>query len=296
MNYNYLRYFSVLAQLEHYTLAAARLEISQPSLSSAIRNLENELGVKLFEKVGRNIRLTEQGRYFQKKVDAAMEELSSATEALLSSRENAPIVIRLGFVSGGLNGGLAKVMADYAQETKRCRFHITEGSSKDLMDLLHQEKLDMAVVDVTARDRTLHFRKLRQRDFYVAVPDGHPLTKETSVKVSQLADYPQIGFSHSMDRSFEDWASHLDVRQNFVCQVNTVDSALTLVKEHLGIATIPGECITPIEGITYVRLENRHQALYLCIVYDRWLDTPVWEFVERIMSAARDEEQPSLSL
>ena len=50
MNYNVLRYFSVLAQVEHYTIAAARLEISQPTLSSAIHNLENELGgVKLFE-------------------------------------------------------------------------------------------------------------------------------------------------------------------------------------------------------------------------------------------------------
>ena len=61
MNYNVLRYFSVLAQVEHYTVAAARLGISQPSLSSAIHNLENELGgVKLFEKVGRNVRLTEE--------------------------------------------------------------------------------------------------------------------------------------------------------------------------------------------------------------------------------------------
>ena len=72
MNYNYLRYFSVLAQVEHYTLAAARLGISQPSLSSAINHLENELGgVKLFEKVGRNVRLTEEGRFFQEKVEAA---------------------------------------------------------------------------------------------------------------------------------------------------------------------------------------------------------------------------------
>ena len=63
MNYNYLRYFSVLAQVEHYTLAAARLGISQPSLSSAIHHLEAELGdVQLFEKVGRNIRLTEEGK------------------------------------------------------------------------------------------------------------------------------------------------------------------------------------------------------------------------------------------
>ena len=63
MNYNNLLYFSVLAQTEHYTIAAARLGISQPSLSSAIHNLENELGgVNLFEKVGRNVRLTDEGR------------------------------------------------------------------------------------------------------------------------------------------------------------------------------------------------------------------------------------------
>lgn len=288
MNYNYLRYFSVLAQLEHYTLAAARLEISQPSLSSAIRNLEDELGVKLFEKVGRNIRLTEEGRYFQKKVDSAMGELVEATEALQSSRENAPIVIRLGVVSGALGGTVAEEMAAYMRETNRCRFHITEGSAKDLMDLLHQEKLDMAIVDVTSRDRSLHFRKLRQRNFFVAVPDDHPLADQESVTVFDLSEYPQIGFSHSMDKSFESWASHPDTPQQFVCQVNTVVCALDMVAAGLGITTIPGECIAPAEGITYIPLKNRHQALYSCIVYDRWLSPPVWDFVERVIRASRD--------
>ena len=288
MNYNYLRYFSVLAQLEHYTLAAARLEISQPSLSSAIRNLEDELGVKLFEKVGRNIRLTEEGRYFQKKVDAAMEELSEATEALVSARENAPIVIRLGFVSGALAGVVAEEMAAYLEESGRCRFYITEGSAKDLMDLLHQEKLDMAIVDVTSRDRSLHFRKIRQRNFYVAVPVDHPLADKQAVSVSDLQNYSQIGFSHSMDKSFEDWASHSDARQQFVCQVNTVASALSLVSAGLGITAVPGECIIPMDGVIYIPLENRHQALYSCIVYDRWLSPPVWDFVERVIRSARD--------
>ena len=70
MNYNVLRYFSVLAEVEHYTIAAARLGISQPSLSADIHNLEKALGgVKLFEKVGRNIRLTDEGRYYQENVD-----------------------------------------------------------------------------------------------------------------------------------------------------------------------------------------------------------------------------------
>ena len=287
MNYNYLRYFSVLAQLEHYTLAAARLEISQPSLSSAIRSLEDELGVKLFEKAGRNIRLTEEGRYFQKKVDSAMDELSTATQMLRSSRENAPVVFRLGFVSGSLNGAVADQMAAYIKEDSRFRFHITEGSAKDLMDLLHQEKLDMAIVDVTSRDRSLHFRKLRQRSFYVAVPEGHPLAEKESVKVSDLAGYPQIGFSHSMDKSFEDWASHPDVKQNFVCQVNTVSAALSLVLSGVGVTIVPGECRLPMDGICYRPLENRHQALYSCIVYDRWLTPQVWDFAESVIKAVR---------
>ena len=287
MNYNYLRYFSVLAQLEHYTLAAARLEISQPSLSSAIRSLEDELGVKLFEKAGRNIRLTEEGRYFQKKVDSAMDELSTATQMLQTSRENAPVVFRLGFVSGSLNGAVAQQMADYIKKNGRFRFHITEGSAKDLMDLLHQEKLDMAIVDVTSRDRSLHFRKLRQRSFYVAVPEDHPLAGKESMSVSDLAAYPQIGFSHRMDKSFEDWASHPDVKQNFICQVNTVSAALSLVLAGVGVTSVPDECIQPMDGICYRPLENRHQALYSCIVYDRWLTPQVWDFAEAVIKSAR---------
>ena len=114
MNYNVLRYFSVLAQVEHYTVAAARLGISQPSLSSAIHNLENALGgVKLFEKVGRNIRLTEEGKFYQEKVDAALNELHSASLVLRESRISAPVVIRMGFVSGTLQGAVAEKIARY---------------------------------------------------------------------------------------------------------------------------------------------------------------------------------------
>ena len=114
MNYNYLLYFSVLAETEHYTQAAARLGISQPSLSSAIHNLESDLGgVILFERVGRNIRLTQEGRFYQKKVDSALSELHEASLMLREKRENAPVVIRLGYVSGALDGPVAKKIQEF---------------------------------------------------------------------------------------------------------------------------------------------------------------------------------------
>ena len=165
MNYNVLRYFSVLAQVEHYTLAAARLGISQPTLSSAIHNLENELGgINLFEKVGRNVRLTDEGRFYQEKVDAALQELHSASMMLRDSKIRAPIVIRMGYVSGTLDGLVARKIAECGQQNHRIRFYLTESSAENLMDMIREEKLDMAIVDTTNRDRSLHFRKLNQRD------------------------------------------------------------------------------------------------------------------------------------
>ena len=143
MNYNYLRYFSVLAQVEHYTLAAARLGISQPSLSSAIHQLETELGgVRLFEKVGRNIRLTEEGRYFQEKVDAALRELNAASVTLRDSKVSAPVIIRMGVVSGTLEGTVAKEILSYIQQNDRIRFRITESSAEELMDLVRHDASD----------------------------------------------------------------------------------------------------------------------------------------------------------
>ena len=288
MNYNYLRYFSVLAQVEHYTLAAARLEISQPSLSSAIHHLENELGVKLFEKVGRNIRLTQEGRYFQKKVDSAMAELTVATQTLMASRESAPIVLRVGIVSGALEGTLADQIAAYIRQVPRARFQLTEDSSRNLMDLMRREALDMAIVDTTDRDRSLHFRKLRQRDFYVAVPPRHPLAEYGFLSPRMLGSHPQIVFNYNMGSSFSQWAEQRGQELNILCTVNTAQAALDLVAAGVGITIIPDECVKERDDITYIPLTNWHQALYMCILYDKWLEPPIWDFAEQVVRAMRN--------
>jgi len=291
MNYNYLRYFSVLAQLEHYTLAAARLGISQPSLSSAIHQLEDELGgVKLFEKQGRNIRLTEEGRFYQKKVDAALQELYSASMALRDSKDSAPVVIRMGFVSGMLHGTVAEAIAKYAKENDRMRFRLTETSSEDLMDMVREEKVDMAIVDATDRDRTLHFRKLCQRDFCVALPGNHPLASSPFVVPQQLLHDPQIVFQQNQQNTFGQWASGMVSEERIVCTVNTAQAALDLVASGVGITLLSENCVQNREDIAFVPLKNWHQALYMCILYDKWLEPPVWDFVETIVRTIRKLE------
>ena len=288
MNYNYLRYFSVLAQVEHYTLAAARLGISQPSLSSAIHHLETELGgIKLFEKVGRNIRLTEEGRFYQEKVDAALQELNTASMTLRDSMVSAPVVIRMGVVSGTLSGTVAKEIGTYAAQNARIRFRLTESSAEELMDLVRQEKLDMAIVDTTNRDRSLHFRKLGIRNFSVALPADHPLARETAISPQQLSQEPQIVFNYDMEHTFGQWASGEAAEEKIVCTVNTAQAALDLVAAGVGICVLSDSCITDREDVRFVPIENWHQALYMCILYDKWLEPPIWGFVETLVKVIR---------
>ena len=291
MNYNYLRYFSVLAQTEHYTLAAARLGISQPSLSAAIHHLEEELGdVRLFEKVGRNIRLTEEGRYYQEKVDAALQELNAASATLRESRISAPVVIRLGVVSGSMEKTVSKQILSHILQNERVRFRIMESSAEDLMDLVRDEKLDMAIVDSTARDRSLHFRKLGERNFCVALPEDHPLAIQDHLVPHQIAREAQIVFNYDMENSFEQWANGTSSAENIVCTVNTAQSALALVAEGVGVCVLSEECATPRPGVEFVPIWNWHQALYMCMLYDKWLEPLVWDFLEALVKAMREQE------
>lgn len=89
MNLNHLHYFRVLAKTEHYTQAANQLDITQPSLSHAIAALEKDLGCYLFEKQGRNIKLTKYGRIFYEYIDKGLQEVDLGERRLreLTSQE-----------------------------------------------------------------------------------------------------------------------------------------------------------------------------------------------------------------
>ena len=98
MNLNYLRYFRVLAKMEHYTKAAEELAITQPSLSHAMSTLEKELGTYLFEKDGRNIKLTKYGKIYYEYVEKALGELEEGEKRIKELIGIGPGSVELGYI------------------------------------------------------------------------------------------------------------------------------------------------------------------------------------------------------
>ena len=228
-------------------------------------------------------------------MDAALLELHTASMMLRDSKISAPVVIRMGYVSGTLDGIAARKIAQYSRENKRIRFHLTESSAENLMDLVRQEKLDMAIVDATDRDRSLHFRKLNQRDIFAAIPKNHPLADRDTLEPQDIIQEPQIVFNYNVDKSFKEWTTGAPSDENVICTVDTAQSALDLVAAGVGIAFIPDSCVQEHPDIRFIPIQNWHQALYMCIYYDKWLEPPVWEFVEMLVKTLRDtaEESPA---
>ena len=117
MNLNQLIYFATLAQLQHVTRASEKLNIAQPSLSKAIANLEQELGVDLFEKQGRNVVLTRQGKLYLDYVEKALESLEEGRSALQRMQTELDQRIDIGFVSSLQARMMPQLLADYRKTT-----------------------------------------------------------------------------------------------------------------------------------------------------------------------------------
>ena len=124
MNLNHLSYFRVLAKLEHYTQAAEELSITQPSLSHAMSALEKDLGTYLFEKQGRNIKLTKYGKIYYEYVDKALSELERGEKKLKELTNVSTGTIELGYIYTLGPNFVPKLIKNFtnADENKNIKF------------------------------------------------------------------------------------------------------------------------------------------------------------------------------
>ena len=94
-----------------------------------------------------------------------------------------------------------------------------------------------------------------------------------------------------MENTFGQWATGTPVREQVVCSVNTAQAGLELVAAGVGVCVMSTECAQPREDVRFVPLHNWHQALYMCLLYDKWLEPPVWAFCDLIVNILRQQSQ-----
>lgn len=190
MELRHLRYFVVAAQLEHFGRAAARLAIVQPALSRQIGELEAELGVSLFERLARGVRLTAAGRVFLAEAEALLARAGQASERVRDVAAGRAGRLRIGFVDTAVYGpALPRLLQAFRRKHPAVRLELTQQTSLEQGERLQESALDVACVyHLPRRVPGLATHRLGEEPIVVAVPAAHPLARRRRVKLVALRD------------------------------------------------------------------------------------------------------------
>ncbi len=184
MELTQLRYFQTAARLEHLTQAARVLCITQPSLSQAIARLEDELGVPLFERHGRNVQLTQFGVAYLAWVDKAFAALDAGKRELADLASSERGLIRLGTSSVA---GLAQIFRAFRAQHPEVTFRLSRPSTAELFAQLVRGDIDLCISPACSLP-SVTWIPLRTREVVLAVPPGHRFAGRESVALSEAVD------------------------------------------------------------------------------------------------------------
>ncbi len=243
MELRHLRYFVAVAEERSFTRAAQRLHIAQPPLSRQIQQLEEILGVQLFERNARPLKLTDTGRFFYQhalQLLAQTAELESMTRRVGKIERN----LCVGFVGSTLYGMLPKIIRRYRQQNAEVELSLNEMSTMDQIKALKEGRIDVGFGRIRLEDPSIRRVVLREERMIVALPLGHVLgDAKTVLSLHDLTNETLIIFPKSPRPSYADQvlAAFHDraLKPGRVLETRELQVALGLVAAGEGISIVP---------------------------------------------------------
>lgn len=247
MELRHLRYFVAVAEEEHITRAAVRLCMQQPPLSQQIKALEQELGVSLFNRVGKRIVLNGAGKLF---LSEAREILTHADNAVKRVRRfdlGEEGRMRIGYTSSAsLHELTPKIIRAFRAAHPLISLEIDEGAAHDLLCAVEEERIDAAFVrSPVTQYATLESISLNQENMVVALPVQHPLASSlgvgldlASLKNESFILYRQVNGS-GIKEGFIKRCRDVGFEPHAAQEVHRIMAAIQLVAAGMGISVVP---------------------------------------------------------
>ncbi|MDG0024709.1 LysR family transcriptional regulator [Trinickia sp. Y13] len=243
MELRHLRYFVAVAEERNFTRAAQRLHIAQPPLSRQIQQLEETLGVQLFERNSRPLKLTETGKFFYShavQLLAQTAELESMTKRVGNIERS----LSVGFVGSTLYGLLPKIIRRFRDENPVVELSLHEMSTMDQLRALKDGRIDVGFGRIRHEEANIRRIVLREEKLIVALPVGHPLLSTKPVlSLRDLVNETLIIFPKSPRPSYADQvlAAFDDraLKPRRIYDVRELQIALGLVAAGEGVSVVP---------------------------------------------------------
>ncbi|HEY4010108.1 MAG TPA: LysR substrate-binding domain-containing protein, partial [Acidobacteriaceae bacterium] len=231
MEVHQLRYACAIADTGSFSRAAERCQIAQPSLSQQVRKLEEDLGAKLFDRLGRSIRITEAGRAFLPHARSILAQMEVARSSVTDKN---------GDVRGSVNVGVIPTIAPYlmprytaafAKKYPDAKLRIVEETTPILVDRLRDLSVDLAILALPLRHKELELLPIQTEPLFAALPKDHPRSAAESLALKTLRGEPFVMLRDG--HCFRDLSiatcTHARIRPNVAFESDQFSSVLGMV-------------------------------------------------------------------
>ncbi|MBE7939774.1 LysR family transcriptional regulator [Ramlibacter sp.] len=245
-----LRAFVTVGEQGSFAAAAQALHISQPALSRRISHLEDQLGVRLFDRTTRSVAPTLLGRRFLEQMRGLLQEVDRSVTELHDSAQLESGDVTVGCVFSAVHHFLPSVIREFRRLHPRVLVRIIEEGADEVLEAVKHGEADFALNYIGMQDPEVEFTPLLKEPYVLAVPAGHPLARRRSVRWEELAGFPLARVSNaSRNRLFIDQAlADLPPLPRPVCEVRHVSTLVGLVEIGLALAVVPRLALPPRPG------------------------------------------------
>jgi DNA-binding transcriptional LysR family regulator len=305
MDFDQLRSFVEVARLKNFSRAAGKLGLTQPAISTQIRQLEDEFGVRLFDRIGKKVFLTQPGLLL---LDHAGKILNVQKEALEALRDLMPDPaghLMLGATEASCLYLLPKVFAAFKKKHPEVKITIYRNFTTKIVQKLQEDSLDLGFVSLPIDVKEIATIPLFQERVDVAMPPDHPLASQRSVTVAEIARYPWIFPRASRTREMLDELFRAaGTPVHVTMELSGVETIKRFVSIGLGISLLSrsyASAEVKAGLLTLVPLAEPHLKRELGLAYrtDRYLSRSTQAFIEMARKhfgqAGKEEGKPGVT-
>lgn len=268
MNLNQLYYFKTIARLEHFRLAAEKLNISQPSLSAAMANLEDELSVVLFEKNGRNIKLTNSGKIFLKYVENSLEILEEGIEKVTNTKKSS---ITIAYVFPLSTEYVPKIIKNFMNsgKGKEIEFSLKQELTSEIVAGIKNLKYDLGFCSKVESEKDIIFEPVIEQEIVLIVHKNHALAKKKEISLKNIEGYDFItyvkdsGLGQFLNNIFKE--NKINLKVKFECE--NEQEIVGLVSQDFGISVVGKTPLLEHNDLIQIKINDLKEKRYIYLAY-----------------------------
>ncbi|AIY84069.1 bacterial regulatory helix-turn-helix, lysR family protein [Clostridium baratii str. Sullivan] len=268
MNLQQLEYFKVIAETKNFTTASNILSVTQPALSKAISKLEEELEVSLFEREGRNIKITKFGEVFLKYADSALKEIERGKERLQDMKRNNDRVISIASTHCIGATFIPFLISNFFNNKLQVKFNINNQSTEEILKDLKYGRVDFGFFD-NMKDienyPEIESILVKNEEYVLIVPKNHHLANKEEIYLNDLKDEYFIVYK---DKSYEEKISYsefIDYTPKIVAEPDEGSVLAGLVSAGAGIAIVLNTPIMNNNKISVLKIKDNigYKSIYM---------------------------------